>query len=57
LKQSHTIPKRDTKESRQKAKARREKGLLYLSQKGISVEDHCKKKDPLYKIKGIVRKD
>jgi len=37
---------------RQAAKAKRKFGLAYIKSLGITVEEWCIKKDPLYKVKG-----
>jgi hypothetical protein len=55
MRKAHPIPKTELKESRQKAKMKRKRGLDYLKNKGIDPVKHSQTNDPLFKIKGIER--
>jgi hypothetical protein len=55
MKHSNPNPTTDVRESRQLAKKKRKKGLLYLKEKGIEINAWAKQNDPLWGIKGIAR--
>jgi len=55
MKHSNPNPSSDVKETRQIAKKKRKKGLMYLKEKGIEVNAWSKQNDPFWGLKGIER--
>jgi len=55
MKNSHVIPTGNISDKRQEAKAKRKRGLKYLSSVRVDPVVHGQKHDPLFQVKGIKR--
>jgi len=55
MKRPHEAPSRETKPKRQDHKFNQKRGLKYLQEKGITVDENCQSCDPFFKVKGVER--